>query len=121
MTTLPIHKRDIIHRYVVGRESLRQIGARYGVSGEAVRLQLKVAGVELRGRNEVASTHALQWRNSNQARAERRSPRPTEARTAAAQEDEDARAKSDRRHVGAVVKALGGKGLPFYPATELRI
>lgn len=48
MTDLAPHRDDIVHRYVVGKESLRTIGLHYRVDKRMVSEVLEEAGVERR-------------------------------------------------------------------------
>ena len=117
---LAVHADDLIRRYVVGRESLRELGKRYGVGHEAVRAYLHQRGVEMRepGGGWSTSTAARQERRDRAARDE-------SATAHAAPDDEDHWARADHRHVALILRALNpvGRqtvGFPLYGEEALR-
>src|SRR3954463_6438413 len=102
--SLSAHLDEMVHRYTVGRESLRQIAARYGSTRETVRALLIAAGVRMArpGRPTGFSPGT-------------RAPEPPPKRDLAKvylsglAEDLDA---GNARHVTAVRQTLGG--FPMY-------
>lgn len=100
------HRRDeIVALYTLSNMTLRKIADRFGASHEGVRLQLLAAGVALRDRSN---------RTVHREAHIRRAPSPARAAGPALRGwgGEDI-AADHRRHLTAVISALGGRGFPF--------
>jgi hypothetical protein len=108
MSTLTRHREDIVHLYLVGKMNLRHIGARFGVTHEAIRQELLAAGVELRSRGAGVALKAARTEKAARAAAER--PKPA---LPPGPKPQVSLAFEDAQHVNDVIRANGGRGFPF--------
>lgn len=111
------HRDDIINRYVVGEESLREIASRYRASGDTIGNFLRKHGVTLR---EAGGRH----HNSTAGRAAREERRARARLDSAAVygvcDEADPAERADRRHLALIAQALSGLRFPVLPTGRVR-
>lgn len=113
--SLGAHLDEMVLLYTVERRPIRHIADRFGATALEVKGLLLGAGVDLDAGGRVRTVGAprsTRYRPREPSSVFTYEP-PRRPAPAVVHEPGDLIDKEDRRHVRAVIKALGGKGFPF--------